>query len=202
MAAGLVDLHLRRVVGPEEPEGDEEDVEETGMVRILDVVEHQLPVRRDELSGVAEHLELPTVEHAVEELEHLQADELLERLDIIRERGEYHTMACGRMQLAQAVVLEVKVRGHPPLLLDAAPKVHADEVALQVVRPLVVWAHELGSMAEGLLAELHAAMRATVLDEVDIAGFVTHYNGRLVADGAALQVSRHWDLRFERDIGP
>jgi hypothetical protein len=66
----------------------------------LDVLEHQLPVGRDELSRVPEYLDLPAIEHAVEEFEHVQTEIVFERFDLVRERGEHDTMPCRDLQLA------------------------------------------------------------------------------------------------------
>src|SRR5919108_4142685 len=97
---------------------------------------------------------------------------------------------------------ELEVGGHAPLSLDATAEWQADEVALQIVRPLVVRAHELGRVAEVCLTELHTPMRAAVLNHVEAASLVTHHDDRLVADVGALEVARRRDLRFKRDIGP
>src|SRR5262245_36331517 len=99
-------------------------------------------------------------------------------------------------------MLQSEVGGHPSPLLDATPEWHTDEVALQIVRPLVVRARELGGMPEVCLTELYTAMRATVLDHADAASFVTYDDDRLIADSTSLEVARSGDLCFKRDIGP
>jgi hypothetical protein len=140
----------------------------------LDVLEHQLPVGRDELTRIAEDLDLPAVEDAVDELDHRLAEVGLERFDFRGERREDDAVARGDLEPAQAVLRWVEVGGHPALLLHAAAERHADEVPLEIVGPLVVRAHELLRMPEVLLAELHAAVRAAVLDDVDAALGVAH----------------------------
>ena len=99
-------------------------------------------------------------------------------------------------------MLRVKVIGHAALLFHAAPEWHADEVALEVVCPLVVGAHELGRVAQVLLAELHTAVGAAVLDDVDAALFIARHHHRLVADEGALVVAGVGDFGLERDISP
>jgi hypothetical protein len=99
-------------------------------------------------------------------------------------------------------MVQSEVGGHSPLLLDATAEWHTDEVAPQIVRPLVVRAHELGGMTEVRLAELYTAMRAAILNHVEASSFVKHYDDRLIADNRTLEVARCRDLRFKRDIGP
>ena len=45
--AGRVHPHLRLLIGAEQPERDEEHVQQRGVIRIFDVLEHQLPVARE-----------------------------------------------------------------------------------------------------------------------------------------------------------
>ncbi len=72
------------------------------------------------------------------------------------------------LQLVQAVLGGLEVGRHAAVdlavLLDAAAERHALQVALQRVVPLVVRADELLAVAVALAAELHAAVRADVLD--------------------------------------
>jgi hypothetical protein len=100
------------------------------------------------------------------------------------------------------VLWQSEVGGHSPLLLDATAEWHTDEVALQIVRPLVVRAHELRGMTEVRLTKLYTAMGAAILNHVEAASFVTHYDDRLIADGRTLEIARRGDLRFKGDIGP
>src|SRR5262249_25967492 len=106
------------------------------------------------------------------------------------------------LEPAQAMVLRVEVGGHAALLLQAAPERHADQVALEVVRPLMVGTRELGRVAEMPLAELHAAVRAAVLERVQGAVAIADDDPRLLADERALVVARTWDLGLERHVVP
>ena len=54
VAVALVHQQLRLVVGAPEAEGDEPGVQQARVVRVLDVLLHQLPVARDALAVVAE----------------------------------------------------------------------------------------------------------------------------------------------------
>ena len=66
VAVVRVHHQLRLVVGAPEAEGHEPGVQQARVVRVLDVLLHQLPVARDALAVVAEDLELAAVEQAVE----------------------------------------------------------------------------------------------------------------------------------------
>ena len=104
VAVLLVHLQLRLVVGAPEPEGDEPGVQQARVVRVLDVLLHQLPVARDALAVVAEDLQLAAVEQAVEVAEDRRAEEVLERLDVVVERREHDAAARRDLQLGEAVL--------------------------------------------------------------------------------------------------
>ena len=61
VAAGRVDLGGRFLVGAEQAEGDEEDVQQGGVIRVLDILLHQLPVAGNMLAIVAEHRQFSPV---------------------------------------------------------------------------------------------------------------------------------------------
>jgi predicted ATPase len=62
-----------------DPERCEEDVQERRVVRILEVLNQRLPVRRDALLHLAEHAQAATVEDAIEVSEVRLAEVRLER---------------------------------------------------------------------------------------------------------------------------
>ena len=202
MAAGGVHLHLRRGVGAKEPKAHQEYVQQAGVIRILDVLEHQFPVGRDELARVTQYLKLAAVENAVIERKHGGAKVCLEGLNVLGKGREHRAVTRRDLELAQAVVLRVEIVRHAALLFHAAPKRHADQVALQVIGPLVVGTHELGGVAKMLLAELHAAVGAAVLKHIDGTVFIARDHHRLVADKGALIVARIRDLGFQGHISP
>src|SRR5215470_1387350 len=74
VAAGGIHLGLRGLVGPEQAEADQKHVQQARVVGVLDVLEHQLPVRGDQLARVAEHRERTAVENAVVQREHRRAE--------------------------------------------------------------------------------------------------------------------------------
>src|SRR5256885_58244 len=100
------------------------------------------------------------------------------------------------------MILRIEIRRHTALLLHAAPERDTDQIALQVIGPLMVGAHELGGAAEMLLTELHAAVGATILDDVDRAFLVAHHDDWLFAYEGPLEIARARQLRFERHVVP
>ena len=202
MTAGCIHLHLRGLIGAKQPEAHQEYVQQARVVRVLDVLEHQFPVGGCQLARVAEHAKLPAVEHTVEKRQHRRAKIFLERFQIRRKRGEDHPVAAGDPKPAQPVILRIEIRRHAALLLHAAPERHADQIALQVIGPLVVGTHELGGAAQMLLAELHAPVSAAILDDVDRAFLVAHHHDRLFAYESTLEISRARQLRLERHVVP
>src|SRR5437868_3301222 len=124
------------------------------MVRVLDVLLHQLPVTGNALAAVAEDRELAAVEQAVEIVKDVGAQKVLERLDARVERREDHAAARCHLELVEAVVLDLEVGGHAAIhlavLLDATAKGHALQIALERVVPLVVGADELLAIAMAL----------------------------------------------------
>ncbi len=190
------------LVEAKEAEGDQEDVQQAGVIGVLDVLEHQLPVARDALAHIAEHGELPAGEDAVEIAEHQRAEIILEALRRRIERGEDDAVAPRHAETLQPVRLGGEIGRHAALSLVAAAERHAEQLAAEIIGPLVVRADELLGGAEFALAEGDAAMGAAVDDDVDLAFPVAHDDDRLVADVAALEVARIGDLGLERDIGP
>ncbi|EWS62853.1 hypothetical protein Y695_03916 [Hydrogenophaga sp. T4] len=206
MAVVRVHAQLALVVGAPEPEGDEPGVQQTGVVGVLDVLLHQLPVAGNALAVVAQDRELAAVEQAVEVLQDGRPHVLFERLDLVIERGEHHAAAHRHLELRQRMVLGVEVGRHAAIdlavLPHAAAKGHTLQVAVGRVAPLVVGADELGLVAVALAAETHAAVRADVLHHMDRAVGGAGHDDRTFADHAALEVARVGDFRFQADVTP
>jgi hypothetical protein len=66
----------------------------------------------------------------------------------------------------------------------------------------VVRADKLRRVAGALLAELRAAVRAPILDDVDRAGPIPHHDDRPIADGRAPKVAGIRNFRGEAYIRP
>jgi hypothetical protein len=120
--------------------------------------------------------------------------------------GEDDAAARRDLELREAVVGRLEVDRHAALhlavLLHAAPERHALQVALQRVVPLVVRAGEVLAVAVALAAKAHAAVRADVLDDVDLAILRAHQDHRALADDGALEIAGVRNLGLEADVAP
>ena len=165
VAARVVDIHGGLLIGPEQTEGGEENMQQARMVRVLDVLLHLLPVGGNMLAVVAQHFQLPAVIDARVMLPELLTEILAEGWRLIREGRPDHAVDSLDPQLVEAVLGQVEVCRHAALPLDAATERHALQVAVQGVGPLVIRADQLFGMAEPGLAELDALMGTSVLDD-------------------------------------
>src|SRR5215211_5757759 len=100
------------------------------------------------------------------------------------------------------MVLQLEIVRHSALLAHAAPIRHAEELARQVVVPLVIRTLEALRVTEVGLAELHAAMRASIFDDVDRAVLVADHDDLALADECALEVARVRNLDGQSDVTP
>ncbi len=66
----------------------------------------------------------------------------------------------------------------------------------------MVRTHEFGNVAQMLLAELHAPMRAPILDHADSSILVANNYDRFLSDERALEVPGVGQFRFERHVIP
>ena len=198
--------HPRLLVGTPQAERHEEHMQQAGMIRILDVLLHQLPVARNALSRIAEDHQLAVWltcrEHAIEIPEHVGTEIVFERRHRAIKGGEDDPVALGDFQLVEAMILEPEIGRHSALLADTAPIWNAHQVTLEIVVPLVVRTAEVGVIAEVLLAELHPAMRAPIFDDVDPAVVVANQDHLPLSNERPLEVADVRDLGDETDIGP
>ena len=176
------------------------------MVRVFDVLLHQLPVARNALAVVAQHHQLAAVEQAVKVLQDGWAHEVFERLHVVVKRREHHAAARGHFQGREAVVFGVKVGRHAAIdlavLAHATPKRHALQIALQRVAPLVVRADKLFLVAVALAAKLHAPVGADVLDHMDLTTLAARHDDRSLAHHGALEVAHIRDLGLQAHVTP
>jgi hypothetical protein len=104
------------------------------------------------------------------------------------------------------MIFELKVGGHAtvntPVALDAAPERQAEQIAGEVVVPLVIRANEVPRAPEILLTELNTAVGATVLDDMNRTIVIAHHNHRAFADPGALEITRLGDFCFKTHVAP
>ncbi|MNI34556.1 hypothetical protein D3C73_885490 [compost metagenome] len=202
MAALVVDVDGRLLIGAEQAEGGEEHMQEPGVIRVLDVLLHLLPVGGNVLAVVAQHLQLPAVIDASVVLPELLAEVVAKRRRLVREGGPDHAVDHLDPQLGQAVLLQVEVGGHPALALHTPAERHALQVAVQGVGPLVIGADQLLGVAEARLAELDPLVGAAVLDDRNLVLVRADHDAGLLAQGRGLPVADIGDFTFQADVQP
>src|SRR5918992_3337445 len=92
------------------------------MTAVLDVLEHELPVRGEALAGVAQDRERSAVEHPVVEGEHLAAEICLERRRLAAKRTEDRSAPCLDADSSEAVLAKREIRRHAAHALHPAAK--------------------------------------------------------------------------------
>ena len=201
MLVALVHLHPAALRGAVEAEGDEELVQQTGVVGVAQVLVVHLPVAHDALALVAEDLDR-LLHHHVEVAGDQLAKIAFKRLGLFREAAEHHPAVGGHAQLGEAVATLVEILVHPALVLDAALERDAAQVAVQVVVPAVVDAGVARVVAARLAPHQRAAVRATVLASENLALHAAADQHRRLAEPGGAEIARLWDLGLEAQVAP
>ena len=90
----------------------------------------------------------------------------------------------------------------PPFPFDAASERNAGEIALKIVRPLMIGADEFFDVATELATEFRGAMRTAVLDDIDRAVVRAHDDHRRRPDIGADEVAGLGHFAFQSDVVP
>ena len=171
------------------------------MVGVLDVLEVELPVARQDLAVAPEHFHR-RLHHAPDPRRDLRADVALEGRRRLRQRGKHEPAEIGHAELARSLAPRLGVLGHAALPLHAAPERNTGEVAREVVGPVVIDAGDLLRVAAVRKAKERAAVRAAVLEAADRAGFVARHHHRHLADESSLEVALLRQLGLEAEEVP
>ena len=151
---------------------------------------------------VAEHFQLAAVERRLEFAQHFGPEIIGERFHVVGV-GREHDAAMGRdVQLVQSMVLHLEIGRHAAFAGHAAAERNADQVAFQIVGPLVIGADEFVRRAAQLAAEFRGAVRAAVLERMDRAVRGARHHDRGRPDIGADEIAGVRNLRLERDIVP
>src|SRR6185437_5914044 len=206
MPAGIVHDEARFLIGAPEPEDHEPGVQQPRMVRVLDILLHQLPVAGNALARIAQHGQAAAVEDTLVPGCHRRAEIAPQIRHVMIERGEDDAVIDLGLELIEPVFFELEIGGHAALhgatAPDAAPERHGEQIAFQIVEPLVIRADELFDVAVIALAEPRAAMRAMVLDDADLAVLRARQDDRALAEPAALEIAGIGHFGGKPDIAP
>src|SRR5216683_3976381 len=126
-------------------------MQQARMIAVPYILRVELPVIRQYLAGVTEHLDR-AVQHAPDARRHLRAEVFLERGRVGGVAAEHESTERRDLELARAMIPELEVWGHTALAVDAVAKGDARQVALQVVAPRMIDACEIPRVAAGVEA--------------------------------------------------
>src|SRR5262249_3507939 len=195
------DEHASALRQPSDPKGAEERVEQARVVRVLDVLDVELPVVRQHLHEAAEHADGPA-QHTRHAPEDLVSQIGLERRRVGTQAREDQTGKRRRPELAGAVRGLGETSRHAATAIGALLEGYAGERALEIVRPCVVDALEVLRATLIVQRDERAAMRATVLEGPDPAVLRADDDDRHLADERRPEVARSRQVGLEAHEAP
>src|ERR1700676_3059807 len=135
------------------------------MVRIPDVLVIKLPVSPDPLPRITQYPDWP-IEYPVQPRPHDRTKIILQRFHLFGEGNEDQAVIGGDPELAQRMLRRVKVEWVTALAVDTLAEGHADQVALQVVAPLMINAQMACTVATQFPTHQRTPMGAAVDERV------------------------------------
>ena len=201
MALARVHHALARLCGAVEPESIMEQVEQTRVIRIAGVLRIKLPVAVNMLALVSKNLDR-LAHDTFDVLDHDRPQKVTQRLYSLREAGEDQPAHRICAQLFETMLLHVEVARHAALTLKPAPERNPDQIAFQIIGPLMIYAFQSGPVAAYLAADQGTAVGAAVNHDMDfsVAASGNYYRG--LTNEGRLEVSRLWNFRFQGNERP
>ena len=161
------------------------------VVALARVLHHELPVGlldQRRLKGDFPQMQLVRRQHRLE-----LVVEVVERGRRLRQAHVDGAGDGAQRHRAQVVLGRVEVGRHAG---------RVDQLALQVVGPLMVRAHEAGALRQPVRADLRAAVPAGIEERPQRVVPAAHHHDRRAADGQRQGAARRWQFRLETDQGP
>src|SRR6185312_3971352 len=122
------------------------------------------------------------------------------------ERGKDDAAPGRDLELGQTVLLQLEIGRHPALdaavTLDPAAKWQAQELAGQIVVPLMIGAGEVASISEVVLAELHAAVGTAILNDMDSVVVIADHDDGALTDPGPFEIACSGNLGLETHVKP
>ena len=202
MPACGVHVHGRGLIGAEQTKGHQEHVHQAGVIGVLDVLEHQLPIARDTLPHIAEEPQRTPIEHTVEIRQHGRAKVVCEWFDLRAKTGKDGAVTDRDLESLKPIRLAGEIGRHATLMLEATVERHPAQAPLEVVGPLMVRAGEPLHIPRWHTAKLDAAMRTAVDEDVHSPCLVTHQHHWPIANRHLLEIPRLRDFHLQADVGP
>src|ERR1700677_351330 len=199
---GLIHPHLTGLVRPKQSECGQENVQQRAVIRVSDVLDHQLPVRGNELTVVSDHPQTTPADDALVRFPEPLSEVLAKRRRLVTEARPDHPVDDLDLEPQEAMVSRREVPRHSALSLDAAPKRNPLQGSIQRVGPLVIRTGDPVQLAGPGLADLHAAMAATILEDGDLILGATNYNDLPLAERRGAVTADFRNLRFQACVKP
>src|SRR3984957_13134410 len=133
MPAGRIRQHQGSVAGDQKAERHQKGMQQRGVIGVLEVFVVQLPVARKAMAIMAENARYAAVERGLEFREDLGTEIVRERLNFVAIRSENHAAMGGDLQPLQAMLGGLEILRHAARAINAAPKWHPRQIALQIV---------------------------------------------------------------------
>src|SRR5262245_59691293 len=170
-------------------EGREKQVQDAGVVGVLDVLHVELPVVGKHLRVSAENNSLALRQDPFDSRRDRLTQILLEGRYDFGETAEHEPRKLDHAQLAWSVVVHAKRRRHATLAFDAIFKSDADEVPLSVVSPGMVDTTEVPGVAARLERDERPAVRTTVFEGVKLPISIACNDDGRVTDASGAEIT-------------
>src|SRR5215813_8191805 len=162
-------------------------MQEARVVRVPGVFGVQLPVRTDELAPITEDADR-TVEDTIEPRSLCWTKICFDRLDLVVKGGEHDAVVRRDSQFGERDFCGIKICGIASLTFDAATEGHADQIAAEIVTPLMVDADVGSAIAAHLPANERAAVRAAIHERMQLALAISGHHDWRVANESRFEV--------------
>ncbi len=176
-------------------------MQQARVVGVLDVLHVELPVAGQHLAVAAEHLHW-RAHHPADARDDLGAEILFERRRVRRKRAEDEARERRELELARSVRLRAALRRHAALAAQPLAEGDPGEVAAQVVAPIVIDADDVARFAALVEQEQRSAVRAAVLERVQVTVLVARHHHRHRTEARAAIAVGVCELRFETEEIP
>ena len=196
----VIHAELAFVVCSPKPKGDKPSVQQTGVVRVFDVLLHELPVAWNALLVVTQNFQLAAIEQTIKVPKDGGPHEVFQGLHFMVERSKHHPSARCHFQRIQAMVFGIKICRHAAIdlavLANAAPEWHALQFAIQRIAPLVVRTHKFFFITVSFATKRHAPMRAHIFNHMDMAILTPRHDHRALTNDRPFEVTQIGDFCF------
>ena len=105
-------------------------MQQSGVIGILQILEHQLPIAWNKLPRIAKNLELATIENSIHKSVNRLAKKIFVQLRVMVEGRKDRAVVIVHLKDIEPVFFAFEIVGHAALLFNPAPKRNPDQVSL------------------------------------------------------------------------